>query len=1362
MATAYPEDRLRNLREKIEILPVLKAINYRLDTIQEVGDAVKSFCPIHGEAVFRTLVIDRKTRRYRCSYSLCPGNKGGDLVDLFAKALKIDYDEAVQRLIQSLRIPVDLPPTEDLLRKTLEVAENYLALASYNDALAGLKKVLAAQPDNLRALKGMLVIHRARNEETERLAVLGKLLAAALNQEQYALASDYCREILEKSPNDTEVRLQYIQCLIGQKEMHRALEEYMRLADYFESRQEFDRALEVYRKIEQLNLDIIDVYPHIIQLMVVSDRTKDAVEESLRKAADHERRGDHEQALECYRAVLEMDKSRTDVHERLIDAAIHAGLDEAKIEESLTLVEGYIGAESYAAALKVLEKLRKAAPKHAGITAKYVEVLRRQSRDVAATEAQLELTGQLIEQGRTEEALVQLRSIGATADLSLDSLKRLASAQSHCGLMAEAAETYATIADRLADEKRFEEAADIYEKVVEINPERTSYRRRQIELYQRSDKKDRVKEKRTALLELAIAQKRWDEADALLRQALETAPDDLELLEYQVRILAGAGRTGEAQVRYMALAQRAVASGQWNAAKRILQRVLAAEPDYLDAALLLADVGIAQSDTRIAREHLQKIAPELLCHKDYVGAKTAFSKLHEMAPDDVPVLVHLAAVFGNLGEEERLLDTYRNLVTAYIANQAYPKAIEYCTAILDRDPENIWALEQMIRIYEKTEKTRSIPEVSLRLARIYEKLDDVDRVQEYYARALEIEPTNTQARTDYVQFLVGLRRWEAASNQAQIVAIHLTEQNRLPEAIQIIEGLVEHISDDVVLRRLLIELCQKAGMEREFVTQCTQLINLHYRRNEFPEVINLYRDLLVREPNNVTFRTHLIDALVRLKRRDEAIEQYFELASYYIRNEAYEDAESTLLDLLNQSPANPRALDMLVEILIKAGRQEEATKRARELSEIYVAAGKNDKAIGVLQRVLAFDPENQETTSWIAEITRSDQSLRALVEEPSVGAAASWSEGKRPAAVETPREAARFQASDTAVSRRLAEMYAGRPGASSVLDEQLRAAMSKGEQGDYREALQTVDDILGRDPSHYAARRFRAELLTKMGDQQRALEELIRLTPPTETPASFGELPRGIAPALAGRQSEALQVVSDFTFDNFVIGDRNRFAHATALAVAKAPAMHYNPLFLYGDVGLGKTHLVSAIANYIVEHQPDLRILYTSSEEFTSQLVDAIQNNTINAFRSRYKTTDVLLMDDIQFLTGKERAQEEFFHIFNTLFQSKRQIVMTSDRPPKEIEHLEKRLKSRFGSGVIVDIQAPDLETRAAIIKKELTLHADVQIDNRLINLIAEQINTNVRELKGALKQVLVKHELSHADINEELVRQVLEIYAET
>ncbi|MGM0369443.1 MAG: chromosomal replication initiator protein DnaA [Bacillota bacterium] len=230
----------------------------------------------------------------------------------------------------------------------------------------------------------------------------------------------------------------------------------------------------------------------------------------------------------------------------------------------------------------------------------------------------------------------------------------------------------------------------------------------------------------------------------------------------------------------------------------------------------------------------------------------------------------------------------------------------------------------------------------------------------------------------------------------------------------------------------------------------------------------------------------------------------------------------------------------------------------------------------------------------------------------------------------------------------------------------------------------------------------------------------------------------------------------EYTFDTFVIGSSNQFAHAASLAVAEAPAKAYNPLFLYGDVGLGKTHLMHAIGNYVLNHNSDLQIMYLTSEEFTNRLINSIKDDKTMNFRNEYRNIDILLIDDIQFLAGKERTQEEFFHTFNALHEANKQIIISSDRPPKEIPTLEERLRSRFEWGLITDIQRPDLETRIAILKKKATLE-DIKLPNDVIVYIANQFKTNIRELEGALIRVVAYSSLSNQKITVNLAKQALQ-----
>ena len=209
----------------------------------------------------------------------------------------------------------------------------------------------------------------------------------------------------------------------------------------------------------------------------------------------------------------------------------------------------------------------------------------------------------------------------------------------------------------------------------------------------------------------------------------------------------------------------------------------------------------------------------------------------------------------------------------------------------------------------------------------------------------------------------------------------------------------------------------------------------------------------------------------------------------------------------------------------------------------------------------------------------------------------------------------------------------------------------------------------------------------------------------------------------------------EFTFDTYIVGSSNKFAHAASLAVAANPAGAYNPLFIYGNSGLGKTHLLYAICNDLKRSHPEMTTLYIKGDDFTNELIDAIQHGTTSTFHQKYRKTDVLLVDDIQFIAGKDSTQEEFFHTFNSLYEAKKQIVLTSDRPPKEIQTLEDRLRTRFEWGLLADIQAPDYETRIAIIRRKAQL-LDIQIPDDVAEYIANRLKTNIRQLEGAVKKL--------------------------
>jgi len=228
-----------------------------------------------------------------------------------------------------------------------------------------------------------------------------------------------------------------------------------------------------------------------------------------------------------------------------------------------------------------------------------------------------------------------------------------------------------------------------------------------------------------------------------------------------------------------------------------------------------------------------------------------------------------------------------------------------------------------------------------------------------------------------------------------------------------------------------------------------------------------------------------------------------------------------------------------------------------------------------------------------------------------------------------------------------------------------------------------------------------------------------------------------------------------YTFDTFVIGENNRFAHAAALAAAESLGKAYNPLFLYGGVGLGKTHLMHAIGNFVLTQNNEAKVLYITSEKFTNELINAIQSNTTEDFRNKYRNIDLLLIDDIQFFIGKERCQEEFFHTFNALYENGKQMVISSDKPPKDIHPLEERLKSRFEWGLVADIGKPDYETRCAILRKKCQLENRI-IDDEILSMIALKVESNIRELEGVFNKIVAMASLTNSEISMSLAERAI------
>ncbi|MDQ2909220.1 MAG: chromosomal replication initiator protein DnaA [Candidatus Eremiobacteraeota bacterium] len=307
-----------------------------------------------------------------------------------------------------------------------------------------------------------------------------------------------------------------------------------------------------------------------------------------------------------------------------------------------------------------------------------------------------------------------------------------------------------------------------------------------------------------------------------------------------------------------------------------------------------------------------------------------------------------------------------------------------------------------------------------------------------------------------------------------------------------------------------------------------------------------------------------------------------------------------------------------------------------------------------------------------------------------------------------------------------------------------------------REIVLTVQSPFARDWVENRLRRDIAEVLLELLGAEIGLRFVIAVGLPQEADdPGLASPPLLPSAGVATDELRHANLTPRYTFEQFVVGNSNRFAHAASQAVAEAPARAYNPLFLYGGVGLGKTHLMHAIGHRVLAANPGANIVYVSSEKFTNEFIVAVQKNQGAEFRDKYRAVDVLLIDDIQFIEGKEGTQEEFFHTFNALHEAQKQLVISSDRPPKEIQTLESRLRSRFEWGLLTDIQPPDLETREAILRKKAELE-NIPVPDDVTSFIAKVIPSNIRELEGALIRVVAYASLTNSAVTADLAADVL------
>lgn len=1353
---------------------LLELIDYQVDKLQESGETIRGFCPIHGEGVFRTLLIDKVRKTYRCLYGLCDGQAGGTLVELYALSKKMPLEEAAAEIAKALGIEMALAVDDEYLAKNAEIADNFLALGAMEEAEKEFLQLVKLRPDFKRGHEALLHIYGSA-KNVDRMADEHEALARlSLQSREYGEALSHARSLADLRPDAMATHQLLGQCYIEAYDREGAVGEFMAVAEICEGQGNYDAAIEAYLKVEELGSEQIDVSPHIVRAYLHAGRQQQAMEYVVTRGERAAQAGEYARATELYAAMLEMDNPRPEMKTRFIEIAALSPIGEDMRSRMLAVVDDLLATEGQRErGIAALEKMLDVPATNAAALQKLMGIYRSQGKEREALRLQVRSARSKFDGGDSEAAIAQLHALLELSPTNVEALQAVVEIETARKNMLAVNDALRRLAEIYVRDRAFEQAVETYDRILlsEDTLDVREQRAKILEAWGTTEKPAVLDEASRAYEDLA---KMYNDATTgrramtLFERAAELGTARPEPLLAAAAAYRRHGDRQKARDTIMRACDLLSSLSRYDEALAHAEEFIALMPEDLELAGFVAELYARRGNRSEAARRLAAIAYQMQQGGNSQEAEKALQRAIALDPDDDDIMEELAELYRRRGEEREYIKTMYRLANGLEQRQNWKRAVETIEKIVQHLPAEIPAINRLIAINEQLGETGEAQRWRVHLAKGHRERGDREREIRVLREALVKSPEDHVLLKLLVECEFARYDVPAASTAARRLAAVERKLGKDEDALETLIYATEQAPDHIELHQDLFAVLCDTGKRLDAVPVGLHLVDLLTAVRRDVEAAQVYEKLASCDPENITIKLSQIAFLKQAGMIPEAVDRMLAMFSYYRVHESLEDAEQTLNQVLEIDPANLRAHEELAALYELTGNEERLIEHLPGYAEAAFESGQPEKAVAAVQRVIAHQPGNasvrRQLVRYYIELGQAGDAIRELLGLANM----LRQDGGDEAAIEVEREAAGLAPDNTQVRRRLADglSRAGDSVQAAAQLEQLASAQI--EKSKFTEALQTVNEWVLLAPDSLNARRTRADLYARMGDEGRALDEYRALSMEMElemgaatggsTEAAGSEAGTRMQSAAAQRFDGGLQVVQEYDFESFVVGPNNNFAYATALAVARAPARAYNPLFIYSDVGLGKTHLANAIANYALAQNSTARIIYTNTEDFTGELVEAISNNSVMLFRSRYKSGDLLIVDDVQFLAGRERAQEEFFHIFNALFQAKKQIVVTSDRPPKDIARLENRLLSRFGAGVIVDVQAPDLETRTAILNREIT-SLGVELDPWVAPLIAERIDSNVRELKGALTQVLAVRDIRGMHVTEDNVRGVLDAF---
>jgi len=1357
----YSEEAIEDLLQHLDAIDVLELIDYHPEMIQRQGDEIRAFCPLCQDSSERHLTVNARTREFISAPDSMPGQRG-NLIELFSRCRRIDFDEAMERLAGEFGLLIlekedshstyDLVAQAEMLLKQAEASEPPARLTVIEEAEKRFRRALESESNGVRAHRGYFRIQILKANPVALAGTISRLLDLEMGEGNHQMVVDQARAYLKLVPNDQLVILKLADALVELGQKSEAVSELMNLAEHAEQAAKPEIALTAYRKVETIDNQSLDVHPLILNILMSQNRRSDSARELARRYQVLHERKDLRGAIEVVRQRIAL-KPDEDGPMQLIELIAELGLPEEHYNYALELVDGLMNTAKYGPAAECLSMLLNERPEDATIVTMLSQAYESMGEKELVLEMQLRLADLGRGVGNFSEALLILEAIIASEPENTRALQALS--------------------EILLQEGEIERAQAILQQLFALY-QRANLQFQAIAVVQQMAALD-PKNIRLRCLELELQLTHGSTADALqdvpaLAKELRAAGDAPAILKILTLVLASSTEATTALAGIAAAARgtnieqkaipqlldhaRALARGEKPALAvsftASLKEVFGPIPALLQ---IEADLAASGTDPIAMRATMLSLAAEHQRTANNAGEMEVLERLLVRFPDDQETLTRLLSVGRRNQDPKRIMQATAGLIKLARAATKWKEILTIASDNLAILPNQTDLLKAALEAAEKLGDEATAADYQMRLAAAYGALGDTRGEYEELNRAGARFPRDL---TVLEKLLPLQARFGSASEIEQSMA-------RLPVAstpaaidqqTRFLKSIIPDAAHPAPFQRRLAAIYKKAGRLDEMVAEMQSVLDALQAASDTGQAIHLYDELLRDVPESLSTRAAYIELLKSVGQYGDALEQYLIVARQLHKSGKLREAALAYEDMLALDPQNEDTFRGHAAVLRDLKQPAEANQKLRQLAEIFVEARKPEKATAVLREVLENDPNAVEVRRSLVSIRRENGKLQEAVEELGRIADLLLKANDAEGAIKTRREAIAILPDSQELRLALVAQLRGMQRAEEANAELTALAKHHLEKLRYDQSLTILDELIQVTPHSVQARRLRAKVFDAKGDEKRALQEYRQIQDEMDkTPVMLMTMPATAVAEAGGLATLDLQPENDFA--SFIVGTKNNFAFATAKAVAEHPGSARNPLFLYSDVGLGKTHLLHAIGNHLKTHRPDANILYTSTEYFTSELIDAIRNNTVSQFRNRCRQTDVMLLDDVQFLAGKERSQEEFFYIFNMLYQAKRQIVVTSDRPPKEIAHLDMRLRSRFGQGVIVDIQPPDLETRIAILRAE-NKKANAKVPEKVLHLIAEQIVSNVRDLKGALNQVTNLQEMGGADITEQSVSNII------